>query len=234
LRCGTVGIRTILSALASARAGATPAQKQSCDVFLNELIWREFYLQVLHNFPRVMKGAFRPEYNALNWSENRGHFQAWCSGMTGYPIVDAAMRCLNATGNLHNRLRMITAMFLTKDLLLNWQWGERYFMQKLVDGDLAANNGGWQWSAGTGTDAAPYFRIFNPVSQGEKFDPRGEFVRRWLPELASLPNDLIHRPWEAVWNRQSRQYPKRIVFHERQRPKCLAMFNAVRAVNRGQ
>jgi deoxyribodipyrimidine photo-lyase len=232
LRCGTVGIRTILSALASARAGATPAQKQSCDVFLNELIWREFYLQVLHNFPRVMKGAFRPEYNALNWSENRGHFQAWCSGMTGYPIVDAAMRCLNATGNLHNRLRMITAMFLTKDLLLNWQWGERYFMQKLVDGDLAANNGGWQWSAGTGTDAAPYFRIFNPVSQGEKFDPRGEFVRRWLPELASLPNDLIHRPWEAVWNRQSRQYPKRIVFHERQRPKCLAMFNAVRAVNR--
>lgn len=117
--------------------------------------------------------------------------------MTGCPIVDAAMRCLNATGNLHNRLRMIVAMFLTKDLLIHWQWGERYFMQQPVDGELAANNGGWQWSAGTGTDAAPYFRIFNPVSQGEKFDPQGEFVRRWVPELAALPDDLIQQPWQA-------------------------------------
>jgi deoxyribodipyrimidine photo-lyase len=138
------------------------------------------------------------------------------------------MRCLNATGNMHNRLRMIVAMFLTKDLLINWQWGERYFMQQLVDGDMAANNGGWQWSAGTGTDAAPYFRIFNPVSQGEKFDPRGDFVRRWVPELASAPNDLIHRPWEQSLVLRQTRYPKRIVIHEEQRLKCLEMFGAAK------
>jgi len=228
LRCGTIGIRTILSALARARVGATPVQQQSCDVFLSELIWREFYLQVLHNFPHVTKGAFRPEYDALKWSGSRGDFQAWCVGMTGYPIVDAAMRCLNATGNMHNRLRMIVAMFLTKDLLINWQWGERYFMKQLVDGDLAANNGGWQWSAGTGTDAAPYFRIFNPVSQGEKFDPKGDFVRRWIPELASLPDDMIHRPWEETSDSKTTRYAERIVIHEEQRPKSLAMFAAVK------
>lgn len=229
LRCGTIGIRTILAALVKAREAAnTPAQRQSCEVYLNELIWREFYLQVLHNFPHVMKGAFRPEYNQLKWSDNHNHFDAWCAGMTGYPIVDAAMRCLNATGNMHNRLRMIVAMFLTKDLLIHWQWGERYFMQQLVDGDLAANNGGWQWSAGTGTDAAPYFRIFNPVSQGEKFDPQGEFVRRWVPELESLPGDVIHRPWEDPLSLGRISYPPRIVRHEEQRPKCLAMFGAVK------
>ncbi len=144
LRCGTIGIRTVLAHLARSRARATAAQRPSCEVFLNELIWREFYLQVLHNYPHVTKGAFRPEYDQLKWSENREHFQAWGAGQTGYPIVDAAMRCLNATGNMHNRLRMIVAMFLTKDLLINWQWGERYFMQQLVDGDMAANNGGWQ------------------------------------------------------------------------------------------
>jgi deoxyribodipyrimidine photo-lyase len=175
-----------------------------------------------------MQGAFRREYDSLEWSDDREHFEAWCAGMTGYPIVDAAMRCLNATGNLHNRLRMIVAMFLTKDLLISWQWGERYFMQKLVDGDMAANNGGWQWSAATGTDAAPYFRIFNPVSQGEKFDSDGEFVRRWLPELTSLPDDLIHRPWEDPTVLKAANYPKRIVIHEQQRPKCLAMFDAVK------
>ena len=228
LNCGTVGIRTILSALTKARRGAPQAHKLSCDAFLDELIWREFYLQVLHNFPHVVQGAFRREYDSLEWSDDREHFEAWCAGMTGYPIVDAAMRCLNATGNLHNRLRMIVAMFLTKDLLISWQWGERYFMQKLVDGDMAANNGGWQWSAATGTDAAPYFRIFNPVSQGEKFDSDGEFVRRWLPELTSLPDDLIHRPWEDPGVLEAANYPKRIVIHEQQRPKCLAMFDAVK------
>ncbi len=227
LRCGTIGIRTVLTGLRKARAEASPAQRPSCDVFLNELIWREFYLQVLSNFPRVMRGCFRPEYDALKWSDNREHFEAWCAGMTGYPIVDAAMRCLNATGWMHNRLRMIVAMFLTKDLLINWQWGERYFMQKLVDGDMAANNGGWQWSAGTGTDAAPYFRIFNPVSQGLKFDPQGEFVREWVPELAALPEDLIHQPWEDPLLAAKSRYPARIVLHEEQRPKCLAMFKAV-------
>jgi deoxyribodipyrimidine photo-lyase len=233
LRCGTIGIRTILAALTKAREVAnTPAQRQSCEVYLNELIWREFYLQVLHNFPHVTKGAFRPEYNQLKWSDSQNYFDAWCAGMTGYPIVDAAMRCLNATGNMHNRLRMIVAMFLTKDLLIHWQWGERYFMQQLLDGDLAANNGGWQWSAGTGTDAAPYFRIFNPVSQGEKFDPQGEFVRRWVPELASLPDDVIHRPWEQPLSLGGTSYPPRIVRHEEQRPKCLAMFGAVKKIVR--
>jgi deoxyribodipyrimidine photo-lyase len=228
LRAGSIGIRTIMAELKKARTKATTSQVSGCDVFLNELIWREFYLQVLHNFPHVTKGAFRPEYDRLNWSENREHFAAWCEGRTGYPIVDAAMRCLNATGLMHNRLRMIVAMFLTKDLLIHWQWGERYFMQQLVDGDMAANNGGWQWSAGTGTDAAPYFRIFNPVSQGEKFDPKGEFVRRWVPELASFPDESIHQPWENSLLLAQSKYPPRVVIHEEQRDKCLAMFKAVK------
>jgi len=229
LRAGTIGIRTILAQLTQARAKAKlPAQRESCDVFLGELIWREFYQQVLFNSPHVTKGAFRPAYDRLEWSGEEGHFHAWCAGRTGYPIVDAAMRCLNTTGWMHNRLRMIVAMFLTKDLLIHWQKGERYFMQQLVDGDLAANNGGWQWSAGTGTDAAPYFRIFNPVSQGEKFDPAGEFVRRWVPELATLPPALIHRPWEDAAVARQLNYPRRIVIHEEQRPKCLAMFAAVK------
>ena len=228
LRAGTIGIRTILAELKKAREKATPAQAASCDVFLNELIWREFYTQVLHNFPHVTKGAFRPEYDALKWSDDQKHFAAWCEGKTGYPIVDAAMRCLNATGSMHNRLRMIVAMFLTKDLLINWQLGERYFMKQLVDGDMAANNGGWQWSAGTGTDAEPYFRIFNPVSQGEKFDAEGKFVRRWIPELKDFSDDLIQQPWENPLLLVKSRYPARVVLHEEQRVKCLAMFKAVK------
>jgi len=232
LRCGTIGLRTVLLALKKAREKAKPAQRASCDVFLNELIWREFYLQVLHNFPHVMKGGFRPEFDALNWSDNQEHFEAWCGGTTGYPIVDAAMRCLNATGNMQNRLRMIVAMFLTKDLLINWQWGERYFMKQLVDGDMAANNGGWQWSAGTGTDAAPYFRIFNPSTQGEKFDPDGDFVRRWVPELGKVPHETIHQPWTDTSLFGRTGYPERVVIHEMQRQKCLAMFQAVKRPTR--
>jgi deoxyribodipyrimidine photo-lyase len=229
LRCGTIGIRTILAELKRVADSAnTAAQKQSCDIFLNELIWREFYLQILHSFPHVSRRAFRPEYDALEWSADRDHFAAWTEGKTGYPLVDAAMRCLNRTGWLHNRLRMIVAMFLTKDLLLNWQWGERYFMQTLVDGDLAANNGGWQWSAGTGTDAAPYFRIFNPVAQGKKFDPDGKFISRWVPELSSLPVPLIHEPWADLPNTKKLNYPRRIVIHEEQRSRCLEMFRAAR------
>jgi deoxyribodipyrimidine photo-lyase len=249
LRAGTIGIRTILAGLKKARENiscvgvevtslksknsqrlltSSPASAAGCDVFLNELIWREFYLQVLHNFQHVTKGAFRPEYDQLAWSDNQEHFAAWCEGKTGYPMVDAAMRCLNATGTMHNRLRMIVAMFLTKDLLIHWQWGERYFMKQLVDGDLAANNGGWQWSAGTGTDAAPYFRIFNPVSQGEKFDAQGEFIRRWIPELKDFPGDLIHQPWDNPLRLAKSKYPPRVVLHEAQREKCLAMFKAVK------
>jgi deoxyribodipyrimidine photo-lyase len=229
LRCGNIGIRTVVAGLAAARAKASPKGQHSCDVFLNELIWREFYLQILANFPHVMNWSFRPEYGQLDWSVNREHFHAWCEGQTGYPIVDAAMRCLNATGWMHNRLRMITAMFLTKDLLINWQWGERYFMRQLVDGDMAANNGGWQWSAGTGTDAAPYFRIFNPVAQGQKFDPDGRFVRRWVPELSSLPNTNVHEPWKELTVVTPSGYPERLVLHEQQRKKFLAMFGAAKA-----
>ncbi len=229
LRAGTIGIRTILAELKKAKVKTANAEAaKSCETFLNELIWREFYTQVLHNFPHVTKGAFRPEYNQLAWSDNEEHFAAWCAGRTGYPIVDAAMRCLNAAGTMHNRLRMIVAMFLTKDLLISWQWGERYFMKQLVDGDLAANNGGWQWSAGTGTDAAPYFRIFNPVSQAEKFDAGGKFVRRWLPELKDFPDDLVHQPWENPLLLAKSKYPQRIVLHDEQRVKCLAMFKAVK------
>ena len=228
LRCGTIGVRTVYAKLKAACEAATPEQQRNCDVWLSELIWREFYLQILANFPHVTKGAFRPEYDRLEWSDNEDHFHAWCAGRTGYPIVDAAMRCLNATGNMHNRLRMIVAMFLTKDLLIAWQQGELYFMRQLVDGDMAANNGGWQWSAGTGTDAAPYFRIFNPVSQGAKFDPKGDFVRRWVPELAHLPADLLHTPWEKPLEGYAKQYPQRIVLHEEQRAKCLAMFKRVK------
>lgn len=229
LRAGTIGIRAIIAELNKAKAKAVGAEAlKSCETFLNELIWREFYTQVLHNFPHVTKGAFRPEYDQLKWSDNEAHFQAWCAGRTGYPIVDAAMRCLNATGTMHNRLRMIVAMFLTKDLLIHWQWGERYFMKQLVDGDMAANNGGWQWSAGTGTDAAPYFRIFNPVSQAEKFDPGGQFVRQWIPELKDFPDDLVHQPWENPLLLSKSKYPPRIVLHEEQREKCLAMFKAAK------
>jgi deoxyribodipyrimidine photo-lyase len=234
LRAGTIGIRTILAELKKTRGKQRAGNQEQgasgngCDVFLNELVWREFYSQVLHNFPHVTKGAFRPEYDALKWSDDQAHFAAWREGKTGYPIVDAAMRCLNATGTMHNRLRMIVAMFLTKDLLINWQLGERYFMKQLVDGDMAANNGGWQWSAGTGTDAAPYFRIFNPVSQGEKFDAEGKFVRRWIPELNDFPDDLIHQPWGNQLLFSKSKYAQRIVLHEEQREKTLAMFKAIK------
>lgn len=221
LHFGAVNIRTMLAALSTAANGVELLAKTQADVFLNELIWREFYIQIMTNFPHVMKGSFRREYDTLAWSENQEHFQKWCQGQTGYPIVDAAMRCLNATGWMHNRLRMIVAMFLTKDLLISWQWGERYFMQKLVDGDAAANNGGWQWSAGTGTDAAPYFRIFNPTSQALKFDPDGAFVRKWIPELSHLEGVRIHEPWEVE---PARDYPPRMVLHEEQRSRWLNMF----------
>jgi deoxyribodipyrimidine photo-lyase len=229
LRFGTVGIRTVLAKLFAAREVATPAQDRACVVWETELIWREFYQQILANFPHVAEGSFRREYDQLQWSGTDAQFAAWCAGQTGFPIVDAAMRCLNATGWMHNRLRMIVAMFLTKDLLISWQRGERYFMQQLVDGELAANNGGWQWSAGCGTDAAPYFRIFNPVSQGAKFDPQGAFVRRWVPELRDAPDELIHQPWEDPLLLSRTKYPAPIVDHAKQRLKCLAMFKAVKA-----
>lgn len=228
LVAGTIGIRTILSRLQEVRDVASPAQLRGCDTWRGELIWREFYLQILANFPHVASGSFRPEYDALQWEGTDAWFEAWCAGRTGYPIVDAAMRCLNATGWLHNRLRMIVAMFLTKDLLLSWQRGERYFMRQLVDADLAANNGGWQWSAGCGTDAAPYFRIFNPTTQGLKFDPEGRFIRRWIPELATIPDDSIHAPAAEPLLLAGTGYPEPVVTHAVQRKRCLAMFKRAR------
>ena len=173
----------------------TFAGDEGIQTWISELVWREFYAHVLVGFPRVsMHRAFREDTEAVKWRHDEQDFQAWCDGNTGYPIVDAGMRQLNRTGWMHNRLRMVVAMFLSKHLLLDWRWGERYFMQRLVDGDLAANNGGWQWSASTGTDAAPYFRIFNPFSQSKRFDEDGRFIKKFCPELESVPAPALHDP----------------------------------------
>ena len=174
LRFGTVSIREL----------ARTAQTLS-ETWLNELIWRDFYMMILHHFPHVVKGAFKPAYNNIVWRNNELEFKAWCDGKTGYPIVDAGMRQLNTTGFMHNRVRMIVASFLVKDLLIDWRWGEAYFADKLLDFDLSANNGGWQWAAGSGCDAAPYFRIFNPKAQTEKFDKELRYIKTWIPELNS-------------------------------------------------
>lgn len=202
--------------------------------WLSELIWRDFYITILAEFPHVRQGAFRPEYDSIQWANNEQEFVAWCAGQTGYPFVDAAMRQLQTIGWMHNRARMVVASFLVKDLLIDWRWGERWFMQHLVDGDPAANNGGWQWSAGTGTDAAPYFRVFNPISQGEKFDPDGEYVRRWVPELKNVPTKHIHAPWKLPRSEQIRarcvigeEYPQRLVDHKWARQRTLAAYKAV-------
>lgn len=178
------------------------------DTFVSELIWRDFYSMILQNFPRVTTKAFREKYEALEWVNNEVHFEAWCEGRTGYPIVDAGMRELNQTGHMHNRVRMVTASFLTKHLLIDWRWGEAYFARKLLDFDLASNNGGWQWAAGCGTDAAPYFRIFNPYSQQQKFDKQFEYIKKYVPEL------------------DTDAYPDPIVDHKEARERCLAAFKS--------
>ena len=203
---------------------------EQVSVWLNEIVWRDFYRHLLVAFPALCKNQpFMPWTKNVVWHQNAQHFTAWQQGQTGYPIVDAAMRQLNSTGWMHNRLRMITASFLVKDLQINWQLGERYFMSVLIDGDLAANNGGWQWAASTGTDAAPYFRIFNPTTQGERFDKQGTFIRRWLPELAAVPDNAVHDPhrW-AKKNNQRLDYPLPIVEHKAAREKTLAIFEAAR------
>lgn len=176
------------------------------ETFLNELIWRDFYAQILANFPHVAKGSFRPEYDRIEWRNDEKEFEKWCQGKTGYPIVDAGMRELNQTGFMHNRVRMITASFLTKHLLIDWRWGEAYFAKKLLDFDLASNNGGWQWAAGCGTDAAPYFRVFSPAAQQEKFDPEYKYVRKWVPEYGTAA------------------YPKPMVDHKFARERCLEVY----------
>jgi deoxyribodipyrimidine photo-lyase len=227
LRFGTVSIRGLArAAYARWREGSRGAE-----VWLSELIWRDFYAHILHHNPRVMSASFKPEYDAIEWSQNKPHFEAWCEGRTGYPIVDAAMRQLNQTGYMHNRLRMVAASFLVKDLLIDWRWGERYFAQTLNDFDLSANNGGWQWAASTGCDAQPYFRIFNPISQSEKFDADGVFIRKYVPEVAVLSNKDIHAPWlTSPVEQQARNftpgktYPLPIVDHAEARNRTLLAF----------
>jgi deoxyribodipyrimidine photo-lyase len=194
-------------------------------VWLSELIWREFYHMILDQFPHVAKQAFKEKYAKLPWSGSEKHFQAWCEGKTGYPLVDAAMRQLNQTGWMHNRLRMVTAMFLTKDLLVDWRKGEAYFALKLLDFDLAANNGGWQWSASIGCDAQPYFRIMNPISQSEKYDAEGDFIRRWVPELKNVESKRIHWPHaHKKFLKVGEDYANPLVDHKIQRQKALKLF----------
>lgn len=232
LRFGMLSARQAVWAAQEAYAHAgDSASQQSVEIWLNELIWREFYAAILFNFPYVRTTAFRPGLRNIRWRDDQEGFRAWVEGRTGYPVVDAAMRQLNSTGWMHNRARMISASFLTKDLLIDWRQGERYFMQHLLDGDPAANNGGWQWVAGTGTDAAPYFRVFNPVLQGKKFDPQGAYVRRWLPELTSVPDAFIHMPVEMPAVKQAqvgcmvgKDYPAPIVDHTMARQRVLAAY----------
>jgi len=227
LRFGTVSIRQ-LAAAAWQRGG------RGAQAWLSELIWRDFYHQILWHRPDVASGhAFKRQYDALPWPNPPGHFEAWCEARTGYPLVDAAMRQLNQTGTMHNRLRMVAASFLVKDLLVDWRLGERYFADKLIDFDLAANNGGWQWAASVGCDAQPWFRIFNPVTQSKKFDPGGRFIRRFLPELAGVPEEFVHAPWTLPASEQARigvligrTYPAPIVDHAVQRAQALALFRA--------
>ncbi len=195
LRFGTVSIRQ-MAALG----------REKSNTWLNELIWRDFYMMILHHFPHVVDKNFHKKYDNLKWRNSEEEFEAWCNGKTGYPIVDAGMRELNETGFMHNRVRMITASFLTKHLLIDWRWGEAYFAKKLLDYELASNNGGWQWAAGTGTDAQPYFRIFNPYSQTEKFDPQKKYIKRWIPEF------------------EKTSYPKPIVEHKEARERALRTF----------
>jgi deoxyribodipyrimidine photo-lyase len=193
--------------------------------WVNELIWREFYMHILYHFPHVNRGSFRPQYDSLAWRDAPDELQAWKAGRTGYPVVDAALRQLTQIGWMPNRARMIVASFLTKDLLINWQAGELHFMHWLIDGDPAANNGGWQWAAGSGTDAQPYFRIFNPVTQSRKYDPNGEYIRRWVPELRTISNTAIHTPWEI--DRPPAGYPAPVVDHAMARERALAVYRAM-------
>jgi len=235
LRFGTVSIRR-LARLAHERveAGSKGAQ-----TWLSELIWRDFYHQILYHHPHVVGHAFKREYDAIHWEKGKAAdalFKAWCEGRTGYPLVDAAMLQLNRSGYMHNRLRMVTACFLIKDLGIDWRRGEAYFAEKLNDFDLAANNGGWQWAASTGCDAQPYFRIFNPVTQSEKFDTEGKFIKRYLPQLAKLPAKLIHAPWlakppelEACGLVLGRDYATPIVRHDEARIATLKRYEVVKA-----
>lgn len=227
LRHGTISIRHCFRVTVGNRALDDPISQK----WFNELIWREFYHMILSQFPHVVNGAFKNELDAINWPGDDSAFESWASGQTGYPVVDAAMRCFNATGWMHNRLRMVVAMFLTKDLLVHWKRGEEYFARFLLDYDLAQNNGGWQWSASTGVDSQPYFRIFNPYLQSVKFDPDASFITKWCPELSEFPVELRHWPHDArLFDQEAagcllgRDYPHPVVNHQEQKAKAMALF----------
>lgn len=236
LRFGTVPIRGLVreahSRMLVGSRGAT--------IWLSELIWRDFYFMILANHPRLASGAsFKPEYDKIQWESGKYAqrlFKAWCEGKTGYPLVDAAMRQLNSSGYMHNRLRMVAACFLIKDLGIDWRWGEAYFAKHLNDFDLAANNGGWQWASSSGCDAQPYFRIFNPITQSEKFDSQGKFIRKYVPELSQLSDKSIHAPWQAgtielqaAKIQLGKDYPEPIVMHDEARAKTLLRYAVVKS-----
>jgi deoxyribodipyrimidine photo-lyase len=223
LRFGTVSIRQLAAA---AHSRSLQPDGRGAEVWLNELIWREFYQMILWQRPDVVEHAFKLACDTLVWDENPERFAAWQTGHTGYPLVDAAQRQLLQCGWMHNRLRMVTASFLTKDLGIDWRLGERHFADWLLDYDLAANNGGWQWAASTGCDAQPWFRIFNPVTQSERFDPQGKFIRRYVPELADVPDKFIHSPWKMA--APPADYPPPVVDHARARERTLARFGALK------
>jgi deoxyribodipyrimidine photo-lyase len=237
LRFGTISIRALARAAIDRARHA--AERNGADTWLSELIWRDFYFQVLHHRPDLAAGAaFKPQFDRIRWQDGAdgdARFAAWCSGTTGYPLIDAAMAQINTTGFMHNRLRMIVASFLSKDLGLDWRRGERYFAEQLNDFDLSANNGGWQWAASSGCDARPWFRIFNPVTQSERFDADGRFIRRYLPVLAKLSNAVIHAPWlaspaelERAGIVIGRDYPRPIVDHAEARDATLARYAVVK------
>jgi deoxyribodipyrimidine photo-lyase len=237
LRFGEISPRQVWHAVASfAGSQSVPAKTWRSWQFLTELGWREFAYHLLYHFPQTAEQPLRPEFASFPWRDHAAWLQAWQRGQTGYPLVDAGMRELWSTGWMHNRVRMVVASFLVKNLLINWTQGARWFWDTLVDADLANNTLGWQWTAGCGADAAPFFRIFNPVSQGEKFDPEGSYVRRWIPELARIPDRWLHRPWEAppaqltaAGIELGRTYPRPIVSHLVAREVALEAYHDMKA-----
>jgi deoxyribodipyrimidine photo-lyase len=235
LHLGEISPAQVWHAARAAETQSGGRLAKTVEKFLKEILWREFSYHLLHHWPSLPTEPFRPEFAAFPWTDDPAGLKAWQQGRTGYPIVDAGMRELWATGTMHNRVRMIAASFLIKDLLIPWQDGERWFWDTLVDADIGSNSASWQWVAGCGADAAPYFRIFNPVIQGEKFDPQGAYVRKWVPELARMPDQFIHKPWEAprlvldaAGVELGRNYPHPVVDHGKARDKALAAFQEIK------
>lgn len=225
LAWGMLSVKQVLIQVQQRYPDILQSEKSNLFSWVNELIWREFYRHLLVEYPKLCKHYnFSDNYNHVAWRTSEQDFSAWCEGKTGYPLVDAAMRQLTQTGWMHNRLRMVVASFLTKHLLIDWRKGEQFFMQHLIDGDLASNNGGWQWAASTGCDAQPYFRIFNPITQSKRFDPDGEFIRKYIPELASVPNKAVHFPHDYLAKTNQQLYWPPIVEHRAARERALAMF----------